>query len=191
METRYVLLRCSVCHSEKKFNLNQGQIRQLTEGKLLQFHCSFCSCPQLWEGAEPVTVSDVASHTKRSKTKYILVVDDDDLTLKLLQKVLGAGDVKIETAQSGKDALSKMVSQSFDLVICDIHMPEMNGPELFRHIQENALLPPQRMIFLTGDKGSAIRQFLDSSGCYYLYKPIQFLDFSEQVQAVLADRPPA
>jgi CheY-like chemotaxis protein len=95
----------------------------------------------------------------------------------------------MEVAVNGRDALSKLASQQFDLLICDIQMPEMTGQELFRHIQDNALLPAERIIFLTGDKRTQIKEFLDASGCYYLYKPIQFTDFSDHVQEVLGQPP--
>ena len=110
-----------------------------------------------------------------------------DLILRLLQKVLESWDANIETATNGKGALSKLASRHFDLMICDLQMPEMSGQVLFDHIQDNALLPVTRILFLTGDKRAETKGFLDRSGCYYLYKPIQFMDFANQVQAVLAD----
>jgi CheY-like chemotaxis protein len=73
------------------------------------------------------------------RTKSILLVDDDDLILKLLQKVLESWEVSIEVSLNGKEALSKLASRNFDLMICDVQMPDMNGEELFKHVQENAL----------------------------------------------------
>ena len=150
----------------------------------MQLHCSFCRSPQHWTPVDALALPDVSA-VKPDRAKNILLVDDDDLILKLLQKVLESWETHIETAGTGKEALSKLASRSFDLMICDIRMPEMSGQDLYKHIQENALLPPQRIIFLTGDKRSQIKEFLDTTGSYYLYKPIQFLEFSEQVQAVL------
>ncbi|MBI4442841.1 MAG: response regulator [Acidobacteria bacterium] len=186
MDTKAIILKCTHCRGEKKFSLMLGQVRSLSEGKRLQFHCSYCGTPQLWEAAERLETLTVTPDESATKVKNILVVDDDDLTLKLLQKVLSTFETHIEVAQSGREAFAKLAAQSFDLVISDIHMPGMTGPELFQHIQDNALIPAQRIIFLTGDKSPAMKEFLDRSGCSYLYKPIQFLDFSEQVQAVLA-----
>lgn len=162
------------------------QIRRLVESQPLQLHCSFCGSPQFWTSVEPVDISQLPG-AKPARAKNILLVDDDDLILKLLQKVLESWEANVEVALNGKEALSKLASRNYDLMICDIHMPEMTGEELFRHIQENALLPPARIIFLTGDKRAPVKEFLDSSGCYYLYKPIQFLDFSGHVQAVLSN----
>ena len=188
LETSQVLLRCVVCRSEKAFNLTRTQKRQVAEGDRLQFHCSYCSCPQHWEAARPVQITD-HEISGSTQPKQILVVDDDELTVKLLQKVLEAWDARVAVAQNGKEALTKLAEQNFDLLVCDIRMPEMTGQELFRHIQENAYLPPQRILFLTGEKSAAVKQFLDNSGCYYLYKPLQFLDFSGQVQALLSGEP--
>ena len=188
LETSQVLLRCVVCRSEKPFNLTRTQKRRVAEGGRLQFHCSYCSCPQHWEAARPMQITD-HEISGSTQPKQILVVDDDELTVKLLQKVLEAWDARVAVAQNGKEALTKLAEQNFDLLVCDIRMPEMTGQELFRHIQENAYLPPQRILFLTGEKSAAVKQFLDNSGCYYLYKPLQFLDFSGQVQALLSGEP--
>jgi len=186
IETRQVLLRCSVCNNEKQFILNRAQRRQLAEGDRLQFHCSYCSCPQHWTPVGKVQITGATTQAAKGP-KRILVVDDDELTVMLLRRVLEAWDSKVEVAQNGKEALAKLAAGDFDLMVCDIRMPEMTGQELFRHIQDNAYLPPQRILFLTGEKSAAVKQFLDSSGCCYIYKPLQFLDFSEQVQALLSE----
>jgi CheY-like chemotaxis protein len=186
IETRQVILKCGLCSVQKAFVLNMSQVRRLAEGHPLQLHCAYCSSPQLWNPIERVDMADPAKDGPK-RTKSILLVDDDDLILKLLQKVLESWEASIEVSLNGKEALSKLASRNFDLMICDVQMPEMNGEELFKHIQENALLPPQRIIFLTGDKRSQVKEFLDASGCYYLFKPIQFMDFSSHVQAVLSN----
>ena len=186
IETRQIILKCSLCSVQRAFMLNMSQVRRLAEGHPLQMQCSYCSSPQLWRPIEPVKIDDPDARPQPVRAKNILLVDDDDLILKLLQKVLESWEASIEVSLNGRDALSKLASRSFDLMICDIQMPEMTGQELFQHIQENALLPTQRIIFLTGDKRSPVKEFLDASGCYYLFKPIQFMEFSSQVQAVLS-----
>ena len=188
LETREVLLHCIVCGSEKTFNITMDQKRHLSDGGRLQFQCSYCACPQLWEATDSLqTTTSVIPRIVQPKN--ILVVDDDELTVKLLQKVLEAWAANVEVAQDGKEALTKLAKKPFDLLVCDIRMPEMTGQELFQHVQDNGYLPPQRILFLTGDKSGAVKQFLDDSGCYYLYKPLQFLDFSGQIQALLEGEP--
>jgi CheY-like chemotaxis protein len=184
IETRQVVLRCGLCGAQKAFVLNMSQVRRLAEGYALQMQCSYCASAQRWTPVERIDLTEPTA-SKPARTKSILLVDDDDLILKLLQKVLESWEASIDMAPNGKEALSKLASRNFDLMICDVQMPEMSGQELFKHIQENALIATQRIIFLTGDKRPQIKEFLDSSGCYYLFKPIQFMDFSSHVQAVL------
>ena len=186
LETRDVALRCLVCRSEKKFNLTLAQKRQLSEGSKLQFQCSYCGSPQYWEAVQGIETTSSVGGVEIAQPKSILVVDDDELTVKLLQKVLEAWDAKVETAENGMEALRKLAAGSFDLLVCDLRMPEMTGQELFQHVRDNGYLPPQRILFLTGEKSAGVKEFLDTSGCYYLYKPLQFLDFSGQIQAILA-----
>lgn len=185
IETRQITLHCSMCRNQKSFSLNMAQVRRLAEGRGLQMHCAYCAVSQIWQPAEPVVIEEVDTSIA-TQAKSILLVDDDELILRLLQKVLESWEANIETAGNGKEALSRLASRHFDLMICDLQMPEMSGQDLFTHVQENALLPAERILFLTGDKRAQTKDFLDRSGCYYLYKPIQFLEFANQVQAVLS-----
>ena len=183
-----ILLRCSYCGNKKKFPLTKYQKRLLAEGNSIEYYCTFCQGRQNWL---PVQMADLTETSTPASTegKRILVVDDDDLTVILLRKVLETWNVQVEVAENGQEALAKLPSGNYDLMICDIRMPGMTGLELFQQIQENSYLPPERILFLTGDTSPAIKEFLNSSGCYYLYKPLQFLDFCEQVQALLAGEP--
>ncbi len=186
IESRQITLHCTTCRNHKVFNLNMDQVRKVAEGRGLQMQCAYCMVARIWQTSEPVVIEEIdPSISTRAKT--ILLVDDDDLILRLLQKVLESWDAEIETASNGKDALSKLASRQFDLMICDLQMPEMSGQVLFTHVQDNAFLPAERIPFLTGDKRPEVKEFLDKSGCYFLYKPIQFLEFASQVQAVLAN----
>lgn len=64
----------------------------------------------------------------------ILVVDDDDMTIGLLCLYLAKDQHDVTTAKNGKDALACLRSDSFDILITDIIMPEMDGYELIMHL---------------------------------------------------------
>ena len=64
----------------------------------------------------------------------VLIVDDQPEIARALSRVFAA-DAKVTIAQSGKDALTHIETTSFDLVICDVMMPGMTGPELFEHVK--------------------------------------------------------
>jgi len=65
----------------------------------------------------------------------ILLVDDEREYLDVIKLILESNNFKVKTANSGKDALNKMLKESFDLVITDLIMPEMTGLELLDEIK--------------------------------------------------------
>ncbi|MBN2011717.1 sigma-54-dependent Fis family transcriptional regulator [candidate division KSB1 bacterium] len=72
------------------------------------------------------------SHTK----KRILVVDDEPMIKNLLYEVLQRNDYEVEIAESGTVALKKFRASEFDLVISDIHIPDVNGMDVLKTIKE-------------------------------------------------------
>lgn len=71
----------------------------------------------------------------------ILVVDDDDVTVGLLCLYLGKDQHDVTTAKNGKDALVCLSSETFDILITDIIMPEMDGYELIMHLLLSSSAP--------------------------------------------------
>ena len=63
------------------------------------------------------------------KNKKILVVDDNQLNLKVASRALSDLEVKIDEVLSGKEAIEKVKKNKYDLILLDIMMPEMNGEE--------------------------------------------------------------
>ncbi len=184
LKLKQVLLSCVNCDTRKRFSLISEQLGKLAEDKPQQFYCNYCRAQSYWKAAEPLKLTQ-QEPPKKTGSKNILLVDDDDLTLQLLQKVLEAENVHIEMAQNGKEAIEKLAATKFNLVICDIQMPEIRGEELFQHIQKNALLTPHQIIFLTADKSAEVKKFLENSGCSYVYKPFAMLQFAQEVESAL------
>ena len=184
LKLKQVLLSCVNCDTRKRFSLISEQLGKLAEDKPQQFYCNYCRAQSYWKAAEPLKLTQQEPQ-KKTGSKNILLVDDDDLTLQLLQKVLEAENVHIEMAQNGKEAIEKLAATKFNLVICDIQMPEIRGEELFQHIQKNALLTPHQIIFLTADKSAEVKKFLENSGCSYVYKPFAMLQFAQEVESAL------
>jgi len=59
--------------------------------------------------------------------KRVLVIDDEENLRHYLQMVLGEAGYQVEAAQDGQEALEKMQQHSFDIILCDIRMPKMDG----------------------------------------------------------------
>ena len=65
--------------------------------------------------------------------KKILVVDNDEKLLRLYQKELSAEGYEVETAASAKEAYLKAETKTYDVIILEIVMPEINGLEAMQH----------------------------------------------------------
>jgi YesN/AraC family two-component response regulator len=78
----------------------------------------------------------------------ILLVDDEKYFLESLTKRLKRRKQYVKTAESGPEALAIMENESFDVVILDVKMPEMNGIEVLQKIKRN--FPDTEVIMLTG-----------------------------------------
>ncbi len=78
----------------------------------------------------------------------ILVVDDELVVCKSVQRILSPEGYEVETALSGQEALERLGQESFDLVITDLKMPGMDGMELLSKIKEKD--PEMIIIMITG-----------------------------------------
>jgi len=89
----------------------------------------------------------------------ILVVDDDMGICSTLDELLGAAGCRVETAGDGIEALQRMESSEFDIVLSDVAMPKMDGAALYQEIRERyPNLPVLMMTAFHYDKNHAIKR---------------------------------
>ena len=138
----------------------------------------------------PVRPFRAAARRRRSKplaARSLLVVDDmAQLASAVVDALRDAGYV-IDCAADGEEALAKVLALSFDLVICDLKMPRLDGKAFYRQLEAAAPALAARVIFVTGDvAGTDAEQFLKESGCRWLAKPFRLRDLLKAVAATLA-----
>ncbi len=103
---------------------------------------------------------------------YILIVDDNPRNIQLLAKVLTEADYKIEFALNGYEALEWIKNKTFNLVLLDIMMPEMNGYEVCQKMKEIPGTKEIPVIFLTAlDSSESITKAFETGGVDYVSKP--------------------
>jgi signal transduction histidine kinase/sensor domain CHASE-containing protein/ActR/RegA family two-component response regulator len=130
----------------------------------------------------------VPDATAVAEGKAILVVDDEPGITSALAYLLSRDGYVVDTASNGRLALEKLDKRAYDLILCDLRMPELDGPGLYREVEQHC--PPllQRIVFLTGDTlSSETRIFLDSADMPYLSKPFRAADVRRVVQQRLQD----
>ena len=86
--------------------------------------------------------------TPSSPQPHVLVVDDDPALTRSLARVLRGAGFEVATAESGAAAIEHVRHSTFDVVVSDITMPEMDGIELLRAIRAHDLDLP--VLLLTG-----------------------------------------
>jgi DNA-binding NtrC family response regulator len=104
--------------------------------------------------------------------RRILVVDDDQVMLSFLSRVLKDDGYMVETAPGGQTAAKRIEEADFDLVITDLKMPGMSGVELIRIARE--IRPETRFVIITayGSIGSAV-EAIKAGASDYLTKPLK------------------
>ncbi len=116
----------------------------------------------------------------------ILLVDDDPAVTQLIIDMLSLDGYDIDTAPNGIAALEKVEARRYDLILTDLHMPEMDGAGLYRELAKRRTHPPQKIIFLTGTAGtSEAHRLVQETGLPLLLKPFNVIELLELVRKVL------
>ena len=114
-----------------------------------------------------------SSVLKEGSEKKILIVDDDPVSLKILEKILLSAGYWVARARNGKEALSIAKDFSPDLIILDIVMPVMDGTETIAFLEKNPKTKKIPVVFLTSliSKQEEMRKFA-ANRCF-LAKPVE------------------
>src|SRR6266566_1306532 len=104
--------------------------------------------------------------------KAILVIDDEVGTAKALVRLFHRDGHRVDTAANGHLALAQLRKRPYDLILCDLRMPKLDGPGLYRSLAQDQPQLLSRFVFVTGDTLSpAAKAFLEDSQAPYLVKP--------------------
>lgn len=118
--------------------------------------------------------------------KNILVIDDEGLVTKSLQKLLKKEGYAVVVAASGDEAIKQCKSQEFDLIVSDIRMPELDGIETVKKIRQllkEAGKRPIPEILITGfAEEDSYRRALELKVTDYIYKPFDMKEFVNTVR---------
>ncbi len=114
----------------------------------------------------------------------ILIVEDDLETQRLFAHVLSKNGYRVDCARNGKEALSALDREYYDLLISDIMMPVMDGYELVQSLREANMTPPVLMI-TAKDGFDDMRQGFLAGADDYMVKPVNVNEILLRVQALL------
>lgn len=118
----------------------------------------------------------------------ILIVEDEEAILKGLCDVFTYNGYEIDTAQTGKEGLSKSLSGNYHLIILDIMLPEVDGLTICNEIRKKDRAQPIIMLTAKGDEEDIIKG-LKLGADDYVPKPFSVRELVARVEAVLRRSP--
>ncbi len=123
--------------------------------------------------------------------KKVLIVEDNDLNLKLYLLVLRQLNATIMVSKDGDDALVQVEKEHPELVILDVQLPGRNGIEVAKAVRANPALKSVQILAVTAYSMAGDREKILDAGCnYYLAKPIDTRAFPKIIQSILDGQKP-
>ncbi len=117
----------------------------------------------------------------------ILIVEDNDINRLVINKIMKDWGVKLDNAINGVDAIEKIKANTYDIILLDIEMPEMNGYQCIREIR-TALPEPKKSVSVMAMTAHANKKERDK--CIglgmddYISKPFDPLDLKQKIVAL-------
>ncbi|MCF8707115.1 response regulator [Rhizorhapis sp. SPR117] len=117
--------------------------------------------------------------------KRVLVVEDNELNLKLFCDLLRAHGHATEPVRDGREVLQRARDFSPDLIIMDIQLPHISGLELIEALKKDEALSPVPIMAVTAYAGKGDEDRIRAAGAEaYVSKPISVIKFIETVEGL-------
>jgi len=140
---------------------------------------------------ETAIFPEVEEFVNAPEGKQVLLVEDEGEIAMMLERVLLLDGHHVVVARNGVEALEclsqdREQGEQFDLIISDIKMPGLSGPDLYERLHEEGTEFDRNLVFMTGDTmGRSTQRFLEKVGLPYLTKPFSISEFRRMLAKVL------
>jgi two-component system NtrC family sensor kinase len=116
----------------------------------------------------------------------VLVIEDEPALATAVAEALTDAGFVVTRAGDGEEGLERLREKTFDVIVCDLRMPRLDGPAFYRAITASSPALARRVIFVTGDvAGTEAERFLEESGCRWLPKPFRLADLLRAARDVI------
>jgi PAS domain S-box-containing protein len=178
-------LGLNLCHGI----ITEHKGRIWAESRLGRGATFFVELPIVTEDRQSVLLEPPAKEPERVTKAKILVIDDEPLVRQLVSRVLSEEGHKVEAVDNAEDALKRIKSKRYSLILLDIKMPGMGGIELYKQLQEIAPSLKKRVVFVTGDvMGKRTTDFLAKTKAPYITKPFDTEKLKTEINRILVIR---
>jgi len=115
---------------------------------------------------------NAVSDTNQKNRQNVLVIDDDQIVLQILAKILRKEGYNVDTAETGCEAMEKLQNKTYHIAIIDVRLQDINGIDLLAQIQKT--VPNMKKIMLTGYPSNEDKtRALELGANEYLAKPVK------------------
>jgi signal transduction histidine kinase/CheY-like chemotaxis protein len=177
-------LGLAIC--QKLVDLMGGTIgveSQLGKGSTFSFELALPSCPL--QPVAPASPATPAAPALPARPLAILLVEDNPTNQKVAGSILRRLGYTADVANNGNEAVAAVTNREYDLILMDVHMPEMDGFAATRRIRELTLPRQPRIAALTADALKGEREKCLAAGMDdYATKPIKIEVLRQIVEAV-------
>jgi PAS domain S-box-containing protein len=140
----------------------------------------------------PAAAPTGAAAGPAARGSTILIVEDEPILAAGLARLLRRDGHTVDLAANGRWGLARLGERAYDLILCDVRMPELDGPTFYRLLERQQPRLCRRVIFLTGDTMEpATQAFLEQSGAPCLTKPFTIAEARRAIQRALYPESPA
>jgi PAS domain S-box-containing protein len=175
-------LGLSVCHGI----VTEHGGRIYAESKLGKGATFIVELPIVTKPEQLKLADPVADESERVDGASILVVDDEPAILQFLTRVLTEEGHQVETVDNAAEALERLGSKRYRLILLDIKLPEVSGIELYKRIQQMAKSLAKRVVFITGDIiGEDTKNFLTRTKALCITKPFDTEQLKKDINDIL------
>jgi CheY-like chemotaxis protein len=116
-----------------------------------------------------------------------LVIEDEAALGDAVAAALADEGFRPDRAENGEEALVRIRERHYDVIICDLKMPKVDGMAFFRDVSARMPHIARRLIFVTGDvAGTDAERFLEESGCRWVPKPFRLKDLVRLARETLS-----
>tara|TARA_B100000029_G_scaffold290897_1_gene284484 strand:+ start:2219 stop:3892 length:1674 start_codon:yes stop_codon:yes gene_type:complete len=139
----------------------------------------------------PVGKAKEIQSASRASTKHVSVVDDESSLRDIVARQLALRNFTVDQAGTGPEAQRKLQQLHYNCILLNIKMPDMDGAELYRYLEENLPELTDKIIFVTGDLVSPHTQkFLGGLPNVVLNKPFDLWEVFESVYTICGESQP-
>ena len=117
----------------------------------------------------------------------VLVVEDEPALAQAVAEALTDAGFNVDRASDGEEGLTRLTDATYDLIVCDLKMPRIDGMQFYRAMAAATPALARRVIFVTGDvAGTDAERFLEETGCRWLSKPFRLGDLLRAARDTLS-----